>query len=121
MPYLALPAIGWDARNRSGRGFIQGRFRGTAELYGEVEWRFRITDNGLLGGVIFSNVSTFTRPPVSYQGTSEPGQSLFQNVAVAGGFGLRIMMNRQSRTNITLDLAVGQKTWGFYFGAGEAF
>ncbi len=121
LPYLALPSIGWDARNRSGRGFIQGRFRGTAEMYGEVEWRFRLTDNGLLGGVIFANASTFTRPPLSYQGTSEPGQSLFQNIAVAGGFGLRIMMNRQSRTNITLDLAVGQKTWGFYFGAGEAF
>ncbi len=121
LPYLALPAIGWDARNRSGRGFIQGRFRGTAWLYYEMEWRFRITDNGLLGGVVFSNVSTFSRPASSYQGTSEPGQSLFQNFAVAGGFGLRIMMNRLSRTNITLDLAVGQKTWGFYFGAGEAF
>ena len=121
LPYLALPSIGWDARNRTGRGFIQGRFRGTAELYGEAEWRFRITDNGLLGGVIFANASTFTRPPVNYQGYVESGESLFQNVAVAGGIGLRIMMNRQSRTNITLDLAVAQKTFGFYFGAGEVF
>ena len=30
-------------------------------------------------------------------------------------------MNRLSRTNITLDLTVAEKTWGFYFGAGEAF
>ena len=50
LPYLGLPAIGWDARNRTGRGYVQGRFRGTAEIYAEVEWRFRITDNGLLGG-----------------------------------------------------------------------
>ena len=28
VPYLALPAITWDTYNRSGRGYIQGRFRG---------------------------------------------------------------------------------------------
>jgi hypothetical protein len=28
VPYLALPSIGWDTYNRSGRGFIQGRYRG---------------------------------------------------------------------------------------------
>ena len=49
-PYLSLPAIGWDQKNRTGRGYVQGRWRGTQELYGEVEWRFRITNNGLLGG-----------------------------------------------------------------------
>jgi len=31
------------------------------------------------------------------------------------------MQNRQSRTNITLDLTVAAKNVGFYFGAGEAF
>jgi hypothetical protein len=31
------------------------------------------------------------------------------------------MMSRQSRTNITLDLTVAEKTFGLYFGAGEAF
>jgi len=121
LPYLALPAIGWDARNRTGRGWIQGRFRGTAEVYTEAEWRFRITENGLLGGVVFANMSTFTRPPVSYQGYVETGESLFEHPEFAGGLGLRIMMNRQSRTNITLDLTVAQHTTGFYFGAGEAF
>ena len=121
LPYLALPSIGWDARNRTGRGWVQGRFRGTAEIYTEAEWRFRITDNGLLGGVVFANLSTFTRPPVSYQGYVEAGESLFEHPEVAGGVGLRIMMNRQSRTNITLDLTVAQHTTGFYFGAGEAF
>ena len=121
LPYLALPSIGWDARNRTGRGWVQGRFRGTAEVYGEAEWRFRITDNGLLGGVVFANVSTFTRPPVSIAGYSEAGESLFEHPRFAGGVGLRIMENRQSRTNITLDLTVADKTVGFYFGAGEAF
>ena len=121
LPYLALPSIGWDAKNRTGRGWVQGRFRGTSEVYAEAEWRFRITDNGLLGGVVFANLSTFTRPAVSVPGYSEAGESLFQHPRVAGGVGLRIMQNRQSRTNITLDLTVADKNVGFYFGAGEAF
>jgi hypothetical protein len=121
LPYLALPAVGWDARNRTGRGYVQGRFRGTAEVYAEAEWRFPITTNGLLGGVIFANVETFSRPAVSYAGYTESGESLFSYFRPAGGVGLRIMMNRQSRTNITVDLTVADKTVGFYIGAGEAF
>jgi Omp85 superfamily domain len=121
LPYLALPAIGWDARNRTGRGYVQGRFRGSAEVYAEVEWRFRITTNGLLGGVVFANFETFSRPPVNYAGYTDPGESLFSYLRPSGGVGLRIMMNRQSRTNITVDLTVASKTVGFYLGAGEAF
>jgi hypothetical protein len=121
LPYLGLPAIGWDARNRSGRGYVQGRFRGTAEAYAEAEYRFRITENGLLGGVVFANVQTFSTAPVSYLGYFNQGENLFQNLRPAGGIGLRFMMNRQSRTNITLDFTVAEKTFGLYFGAGEAF
>jgi hypothetical protein len=121
LPYLALPAIGWDSRNRTGRGYVQGRFRGTAEIYAEVEWRFRITDNGLLGGVVFANAETFSRATVDYLGFHDKGTNLFQYLRPAGGVGLRLMMNRHSRTNITLDVTVAEKTWGVYFGAGEAF
>jgi Omp85 superfamily domain len=121
LPYLALPAIGWDARNRTGRGYVQGRFRGTAEVYAEAEWRFRLTSNGLLGGVVFANVETFSRPAVSVAGYTDAGESLFSYLRPSGGVGLRIMMNRQSRTNITLDVTVAEKTVGVYLGAGEAF
>src|SRR5262249_44229417 len=65
MPYRALPSIGWDARNRSGRGYVQGRLRGTAEFYAEAEWRFRITNNGVFGGVLFANTESFLRTSVS--------------------------------------------------------
>jgi hypothetical protein len=85
LPYLGLPAIGWDAKNRTGRGYVQGRFRGTAEVYGEVEYRFRITRNGLLGGVVFANVSTFSSAPVSYLGFFNAGENLFQHLRPAGG------------------------------------
>ncbi len=120
-PYLALPAITWDFGIRSGRGYIQGRFRGDAEVYGEAEWRFRITGNGLLGGVVFANASTFSRPAVDVAGYTAGREALFTAVRPAGGFGLRFMMNREARNNVTLDFAFGQDSMGIYFGAGEAF
>jgi len=121
LPYLALPAIGWDARSRTGRGYVQGRFRGTSEVYLEAELRFRLTEDGFMGGVVFANVSTFSRPAVTISGYSNPGERLFQNLRPAGGVGLRLMMNRGSRTNITLDFAFSETGFGVYLGAGEAF
>jgi hypothetical protein len=122
-PYLALPAIGWDATSTSGRGYVQGRFRGTSELYAEAELRFRISEDGLWGGTVFVNASTFSRPSVSLPqyGYSQSGESLFANVKPAGGVGLRIMLIKQSRTNLRIDLAGGVDSVCFYFGAGEAF
>jgi hypothetical protein len=121
LPYMALPAIGWDSRGRTGRGYVAGRFRGTQEIYGESEFRFRITDDGFLGGVVFANVETFARPAVTITGYSDAGEHLFQNLRPAGGVGLRFMMNRASRTNVTLDFAFSQTGFGLYLGAGEAF
>jgi len=121
LPYLQLPAIGWDARGRTGRGYIAGRFRGTAEVYLESELRFRITSDGFLGGVVFANASTFARPAVTITGYSNPGEHLFEYIRPAGGFGLRFMMNRASRTNVTVDFAFSQSGFGLYLGAGEAF
>ena len=54
-------------------------------------------------------------------GYSVPGEGLFSRIRPAGGVGLRFMMNREARNNVTLDLAAGQDSFGIYFGAGEAF
>jgi hypothetical protein len=121
LPYLALPSIGWDFGNRSGRGYVQGRFRGDAELYAEAEWRFRLTRDGFLGGTVFANASTFSRPAVAVAGYSEKREELFATVRPAGGFGLRFMMNREARNAVTLDFGFGQDSFGVYFGAGEVF
>lgn len=121
LPYMALPAIGWDNRGRTGRGYVAGRFRGTEQVYAESEFRFRLTEDGFLGGVVFANVSTFARPAVAITGYSNPGEHLFQNLRPAGGVGMRFMMNRTSRTNVTLDFAFSQTGFGVYLGAGEAF
>ncbi len=120
-PYLTLPSIAWDAAGTTGRGYVQGRFRGPAEIYAEVEWRFRITDNGLFGGAVFANAATFTRPAVSFGTYSEPSVNLFQYVKPAGGVGARIMMSKESRTNLRVDFAVGVDSFAIYLGAGEVF
>jgi outer membrane protein assembly factor BamA len=121
MPYLALPSTAWDARSVTGRGFVQGRFRGPAEVYGEVEVRFRITSNGLLGGSVFANAQTFSRPAVSIPGYQDGGEALFDKIVPGGGVGLRVLLNRDSRTNVRFDIAAGQDQVAFYMGAGEVF
>ena len=113
MPYLTLPSITWDTYNRSGRGYIQGRFRGTNMMYGETEYRFPISKKGLLGGVAFVNVTTASNPLT--------GQPLFSSLAPGYGAGLRIMMNKKDRTNICVDYGIGAGFTGIYFNIREAF
>ena len=113
MPYLELPAITWDTYNRSGRGYIQGRFRGDNMIYGETEYRFRLTENNLLGGVVFLNATTASNPLTH--------QAVFNSIAPGYGFGLRILMNKNDRTNICIDYGRGDGFAGVYFNIREAF
>jgi Omp85 superfamily domain len=113
VPYLALPSITWDTYNRSGRGYIQGRFRGENMIYEEAEFRYRITTDGLLGGVLFTNFTTASNPLT--------GEKVFDSVAPGYGFGLRIKMNKKDRTNIAIDYGIGDGFTGIYFNIREAF
>jgi outer membrane protein assembly factor BamA len=114
MPYLALPSLGWDTYNRSGRGYIQGRFRGQNMVYAETEYRFQLNPSGFLGGVVFLNALTMDNKFID--------QRLFDNFAVGYGIGLRIKMNKETRTNVCVDLGIGARgSSGIYFGIQEAF
>ncbi len=114
MPYLTLPALGGDQRARSGRGYVNGRYRGKNIVYGEVEWRFPISQcSKILGGVVFVNATTTDYPL--------KGVGLFEHVQPAVGFGIRVMVNKYFRTNINLDFAIGTKSQGFYFSGQETF
>jgi hypothetical protein len=124
VPYLDLPAVGYDTRGRSGRGYAAGRFRGTSLGYGEVEYRFPLLRSGVLGGVVFVNATTASRPAVVAPeiGVSEPGVALFDAVKGAAGVGLRVKIDRQARMNLVADFAVGAEgASGFYLAVGEAF
>jgi hypothetical protein len=123
VPYLALPSSGWDARGATGRGYVQGRFRGTAMVDVEAEWRFPLTKDGLLGGAVFASAETLSRPAIDLPqyGYAAAGEQLFETLRPAGGFGLRVMLLKQSRTALRIDFAGGLKSFGFYLGSGEAF
>jgi Omp85 superfamily domain len=111
-PYLDLPATGADGR--SARGYSDGRYRGEHLAYGEMEYRTTLTSNGLLGAVAFLNTTTVDN--------ADAGKKLFDDFAPAAGFGLRVLLNKHSRTNLTADYGWGKDgSRGLYLGIQEAF
>lgn len=111
-PYLDLPSTGWDNSYNTGRGFIQGRFRGNVMLYLETEYRFDLTRNGVLGGVLFSNIETVSSAPSRKLEQLQPGY----------GLGLRIKLNKKSNTNLAVDYGFGTSGMrGFFVNLGEVF
>lgn len=110
--YLMLPSTGWDDYFNTGRGHIQGRFRGSDMFYLEGEFRYKILRSGLLGGVLFGNVQYFTGSPLRSD----------QIVVPAGGIGLRIKVNKKSATNLAIDYGIGiNGSRGFFVNLGESF
>jgi hypothetical protein len=111
-PYLLLPNTGGDPYTNTGRGYIQGRYRGKNMLYGEGEYRFGVSQNGLLGGVIFLNAQSFT----------EEASNRFEVISPGYGAGIRIKLNKFSNTNIAIDYGLGTHgSGGFFVNLGEIF
>ncbi|PTQ97925.1 hypothetical protein C8P68_10384 [Mucilaginibacter yixingensis] len=110
--YLELPSTSWDTNTSTGRGYIQGRFRGAQMIYLEAEYRYQITRDGLLGGVVFVNAESFS---------AAPGTPL-QRFQPAFGPGLRIKLNKTSRTNLAVDYGFGKQGMnGLFIDVGEVF
>ena len=111
-PYLMLPNTGGDPYSNTGRGYIQGRFRGNNMAYLEGEYRFGLTHNGLLGGVVFANAQSFT----------EQASNKFETIAPGWGAGIRLKFNKFSRTNVALDYGFGLGgSGGLFVNIGEVF
>ncbi|HEV2353447.1 MAG TPA: BamA/TamA family outer membrane protein [Puia sp.] len=110
-PYLDLPAINWDANQRSGRGFYPGWYTGKTLWDFEAEYRRSVTPDQLLGFVIFMNMNSVTEP------TTED----FAYLHAAAGAGLRIKFNKHSATNLCVDFAASKGYWAIYLNLGEAF
>jgi hypothetical protein len=122
VPYLHLPASSYDMRNRIGRGYVAGRFRGPSWITAETEYRFSVTRNGLIGGVIFGSITSTSSNEIIFGTESLDKLGLFEAIRPAGGFGARVMLNRSGRLNLGMDLAFGQDgAKGFYFNVGETF
>ena len=111
-PYLDIPYTASDRNLNTGRGFIQGRFRGEKLFFAESEYRFGITENGFLGAVVFANMHS----------VSEPLQKGFQQIKAGFGAGIRVKLNKHSNTNVALDYAIGQGgSHGIFMNLGEVF
>ncbi len=106
--FLLLPSTNWDEYWNTGRGYSQGRYRGSDMRYFEAEYRFQITNNGLLGGVVFSNLQNF--PNELYTSYSDFRGRRKVNVTVVGeGIGIRLKFNKYSKTNVAFDAGFGQQ------------
>ena len=111
-PYLMMPNTGGDPYSNTGRGYILGRFRGNNMAYVEGEYRFGITNNGLLGGVAFANAESVT----------EQHSGRFENIAPGWGAGIRLKLDKFSRTNVALDYGFGLGgSGGLFVNIGEVF
>jgi hypothetical protein len=110
--YLLLPSTAWDDQYNTGRGYQQGRFRAKDMFYAEAEFRYGITNNGLIGGVVFGNIQSFSRSISTQLHVFAPGY----------GAGLRIKLNKNSKTNLCVDYGIGnQGSKGIFLNLGEVF
>ena len=113
VPYLELPGTGSDNQQRLGRGYTIGRFKGPSFVYNEMEYRFPITRNKLLSGVAFINLQT---------ASDQLRTKLFRYLEPGAGGGLRILFNKQTRSNLCLDYGIGNYgSHGVFVGLNEVF
>ena len=115
VPYLELASNGSDPDERAARGYIQGRHLGKSLLYGEAELRFVIWQ--WLGAVTGVNVHSVSAP----NGGGILGDG-FKSWYPAVTGGLRLLIVKETRSNLCLDYGVGRVgQHGFYLSFNEAF
>jgi Omp85 superfamily domain len=113
-PYFDLPSTAGDSYGRSGRGYAEGHFRGEKLAFVELEYRAPLMRNEFLGMVAFVNTTTISN--------REGGEQLFDNFAPGAGAGLRVLLNKRSRTNLAFDVGFGERgNRGVYLVVQEAF
>ncbi|MGB5243213.1 MAG: hypothetical protein WBN28_13300 [Lutimonas sp.] len=118
LPYMNLPAIGWDLFAKSGRPYAQGRFRGEHMIYSEVEYRKHLwateKNPNFLGAVAYLNMTTAS--------AEENDINLFKYLNPGYGVGVRINLNQKARTNVGIDYGWGSYgTRGLYIRLNETF
>jgi hypothetical protein len=112
VPYLDLPSVRWEPiPGQASRGIQQNRYKSNALMFFETEYRFGITANGFIGGVVFGSVTS----------ASEFNTQKFLYWHPAGGVGVRMKFNKYSDTNVSFDVAISRGFFNVYLFIGEAF
>jgi outer membrane protein assembly factor BamA len=113
VPYLELPGTGSDINQRIGRGYTISRFKGPSFFYNEMEYRFPLTNNKLLSGVLFFNMET---------AGNQKNVRLFDYWEPGAGAGLRILFDKHTRSNLCIDYGFGNYgSRGIFVGLNEVF
>ncbi len=115
LPYMTLPALGDDQRARSGRGYINGRFRGRDHCL--RRGRVSVPDLAMFQ---YHRRSRFCQ--CHHHRQSRPGRrTCLSTFNPPLALDIRIMVNKHFRTNINIDYSFGVKSNGFYFSGQETF
>jgi hypothetical protein len=113
---LTNGTVPWREQSRMGngtimRGYFSGRYRDNQYIAVQAEYRKPVHRWATLAlfasaGQVQHNITGFN----------------FTNTKLAGGAGLRILVNKAKRVFVRMDYALStDKTSGFYFKVGEAF
>lgn len=89
---------------------MNGQYRDKILLAGQAEYRWTIREPW--GVVAFVGVAQVTDTISDF-----PWDDLLPSV----GFGLRYMVSKEKRVNLSVDYARGRDSDGFYFYVGESF
>lgn len=106
-PFWMLSELGGPSRMR---GHYQGRYRDRQMVELQAEYRLPVVWR--LGAVGFAGVGEVARDLKDFR----PADSKFS----LGG-GLRLMLDRDARINVRIDVGWGGDDWGPYVALGEAF
>lgn len=111
-PYFDLPSTRTEpSTGMSSRGLQKNRYRSNAMLFFESEYRFNITPNGFVGGVLFANTTS----------ASEYDTQHFKHWQPAVGTGVRFKFNKYSKVNVAFDFGISKDYASVYLNIGEAF
>jgi hypothetical protein len=99
-PFYRLATIGGISVLR---GLYDGRFRDKTAVAVQAEYRFPIPITKLLGGVVFAGVGEVAERPADLS---------LVDLQVAGGVGIRVMLDPRERINLRID--VGFSSYGVY-------
>lgn len=112
VPYFDLPSTRTEpSTGMSSRGIEKNRYRSNAILFFESEYRFNITQNGFVGGVLFANTTS----------ASEYDTQHFKHWRPAIGTGVRLKFNKYSKVNVAFDFGISKDYASVYLNIGEAF
>lgn len=112
VPYFDLPSTRTEpSTGMSSRGLQKNRYRSNAMLFFESEYRFNITPNGFVGGVLFANTTS----------ASEYDSQHFKHWQPAVGAGVRLKFNKYSKVNVAFDFGISKDYASVYLNIGEAF